>query len=79
MSRFWAISYAAAYDQSVVQKRSAGSLMAGAMYYHSTVAYDEGRDAEFIMYMNDIGRMKQYQLSLGGGYAYNLCPARDCW
>ena len=69
-------SYAAAYDQSVVQKRSAGSLMAGAMYYHSTVAYDEGRDAEFIMYMNDIGRMKQYQLSLGGGYAYNLVPCK---
>ena len=34
-------SYAAAYDQSVIQKRSAGSLMAGAMYFHSTTKYDD--------------------------------------
>lgn len=69
-------SYAAAYDQSVIQKRSAGSFMVGAMYYHSTIAYDEGYDADFIFYMNDIGRMKQYQVSLGGGYAYNYVPCR---
>lgn len=72
-SRF---SYMAAYDQSVIQRRSAGSLMAGAMYYHSTIAYDEGLNADFIMFMNDIGKMKQYQVSLGGGYAYNLVPCK---
>ena len=69
-------SYAAAYDQSVIQKRSAGSLMAGAMYYHSTMAYDEGQNADFILFMNDIGKMKQYQVSVGGGYAYNLVPCK---
>lgn len=69
-------SYAAAYDQSVIQKRSAGSLMAGAMYYHSSMAYDEGLNADFIMFMNDIGKIKQYQVSLGGGYAYNLVPCK---
>ena len=69
-------SYAAAYDQSVIQKRSAGSLMAGAMYYHSTMAYDEGLNADFILFMNDIGKMKQYQVSLGAGYAYNLVPCK---
>jgi len=69
-------SYAAAYDQSVIQKRSAGSLMAGAMYYHSTIAYDNGHNADFIMFMNDIGRLKQYQVSIGGGYAYNLVPCK---
>jgi len=69
-------SYAAAYDQSVIQKRSAGSLMAGAMYYHSTMAYDEGLNADFIMFMNDIGKIKQYQVSLGGGYAYNFVPCK---
>lgn len=69
-------SYTAAYDQSVIQKRSAGSLMAGAMYYHSTMAYDEGLNADFIMFMNDIGKIKQYQVSLGGGYAYNLVPCK---
>lgn len=69
-------SYAAAYDQSVIQKRSAGSLMAGAMYHHSSVAYDKGIDADFILFMNDIGRIKQSLLSVGAGYAYNYVPCR---
>jgi hypothetical protein len=69
-------SYAAAYDQSVIQKRSASSLMAGLMYYHSSIAYDEGTDADFILFMNDIGKMKQSQLSIGAGYAYNLVPCK---
>ena len=69
-------SYAAAYDQSVIQKRSAGTLMAGAMYYHSSVAYDEGIDADFILFMNDIGKIKQSQLSIGAGYAYNYVPCK---
>lgn len=72
-SRF---SYMAAYDQSVIQRRSSGSLMAGAMYYHSTISYEKGLNADFIMFMNDIGKMKQYQFSLGGGYAYNFVPCR---
>ena len=33
-------SYAAAYDQSLIQRRSAGSFIAGLMYYHTSVAYD---------------------------------------
>ena len=69
-------SYAAAYDQSVIQKRSAGSLMVGAMYYHSTVAYDDGLNADLILLMNDIGKLKQYQVSVGGGYAYNFVPCK---
>lgn len=69
-------SYAAAYDQSVIQKRSAGSLMVGAMYYHSTIAYDQGFNADLIMLMNDVGKMKQYQVSVGAGYAYNLVPCK---
>ena len=69
-------SYSAAYDYSVIQKRSAGSLMAGAMYYHSSVAYDKGIDADFILFMNDIGKMKQSQLSIGAGYAYNYVPCK---
>ena len=69
-------SYAAAYDQSVIQKRSAGSFMAGLMYYHSTISYDDGLNADFIMFMNDIGKFKQYQVSAGGGYAYNFVPCK---
>lgn len=69
-------SYAAAYDQSVIQKRSAGSLMAGAMYYHAHTRYDYDMDADFILMMNDIGRIKQSQASVGVGYIYNWVPAK---
>lgn len=69
-------SYAAAYDQSVIQRRSAGSVMAGAMYYYSNVHYDSDNNADFILLMNDIGRIRQWQASIGAGYAYNFVPAR---
>ena len=69
-------SYCAAYDQSAIQKRSAGSLMAGAMYYYSRIKYDTDENADFILMMNDVGRFKQWQLSAGVGYAYNYVPFR---
>jgi hypothetical protein len=69
-------SYAAAYDQSVIQKRSAGSLMAGAMYFHSTTKYDDDINADLIMLMNDIGVIKTWQVSAGAGYIYNWVPAK---
>ena len=69
-------SYTAAYDQSVIQRRSSGSLMVGAMYYHSTINFAEDRNAEFVYLMNDIGKTKHYQISLGGGYAYNWVPCK---
>lgn len=69
-------SYAAAYDQSVIQKRSAGSLMAGAMYFHSTTHYDTDNNADFILFMDDVGRFKSWQASAGVGYIYNWVPAK---
>ena len=69
-------SYAAAYDQSVVQRRSAGSLMAGALYYYSHVNYADDENADFILLMDNIGRIKQWQLGVGVGYAYNLVPCK---
>lgn len=69
-------SYAAAYDQSVLQKRSAGSLMAGAMYFHSTTSYDNDANADLILFMNDIGKIKSWQVSAGVGYIYNWVPAK---
>lgn len=69
-------SYCAAYDQSVFQKRSAGSFMVGAMYYKSTITYDYGLDADFILMMDDIGKIKQYQFAVGPGYAYNYVPCK---
>lgn len=69
-------SYAAAYDQSVIQKRSAGSLMAGAMYFYSNTEYDADINADMIMLMNDIGRIRSWQASAGVGYIYNWVPAK---
>ncbi len=69
-------SYAAAYDQSVIQKRSAGSLMAGAMYFHSSTDYDNDLNADMIMLMNDIAIFKSDQISVGAGYIYNWVPVK---
>lgn len=69
-------SYAAAYDQSVIQKRSSGSLMAGAMYFHSSTDYDNSLNADLIMLMNDIGVFKSDQISVGVGYIYNWVPMK---
>lgn len=71
-SRF---SYAAAFDQSVIQRRSAGSPIAGAMYYHASMKSDNDHNADYIFFNNNVGRLRQTQLSLGAGYAYNWVPA----
>lgn len=69
-------SYAAAYDQSVIQKRSAGSLMVGAMYYYGHINYATDKNAELIYVMRGLGRIKLWQGSVGLGYAYNWVPTR---
>ena len=50
-------SYTAAYDQSVIQRRSAGSLVAGLRYFHSDYDYAHDSNADLILNMNDIGRI----------------------
>ena len=69
-------SYAAAYDQSLIQRRSAGSLIAGLMYYHTRVVYDDNSNWPLLLLMNDIGKIKFTQANVGVGYAYNWVPAR---
>ena len=69
-------SYAAAYDQSVIQKRSAGSLIAGAMYYYANLDFSQHRNAYFIHIMDSIGNVRQWQAGIGAGYIYNLVPCR---
>lgn len=69
-------SYAAAYDQSLIQRRSAGSLMVGAMYHHSSVDFSADSNWGWVYYMNGVGRLKFTQASIGVGYAYNWVPAR---
>lgn len=69
-------SYAAAYDQSVTQKCSAGSFMAGAMFYYSHINYATDDNANFILLMDNIGQMKHWQFGVGAGYAYNFVPCK---
>ena len=69
-------SYAAAYDQSVLQKRSAGSLMVGAMYFYGRIDYSSPSNGDLIYLMHGLGRVKLWQGSVGVGYAYNWVPVR---
>ena len=69
-------SYAAAYDQSVFQKRSAGSLMAGLMYNYTHIDYSSDQNGDLIYLMEGLGKVKLWQGSAGVGYAYNWVPAR---
>lgn len=69
-------SYAAAYKQSVLQKRSAGSLMAGAMFYYGSIDYASHTNGDLIYLMHGLGRVKLWQGSIGVGYAYNWVPTR---
>ena len=69
-------SYAAAYDQSLIQRRSAGSLVVGGMYYHSRADYSDDSNWFLTAMMQGIGKVKFTQGSLGVGYAYNWVPAR---
>lgn len=69
-------SYAAAYSQKTYQVRSAGSPIVGLMAYYADFKYNDPRNAELIYEMDGIGRLRQCQVSVGGGYAYNFVPAK---
>ena len=69
-------SYSAAYDQSAIQKRSAGSLMAGFMYNYTRIDYASDSNGDLIYLMEGLGKVKLWQGSVGVGYAYNWVPAR---
>ena len=69
-------SYAAAYDQSVIQKHSAGSLMAGLMYNYMHIDYASDVNGDIVYMMDGVGRVKLWQGSVGVGYAYNWVPVR---
>lgn len=70
-------SYAAAFDQSLIQRRSAGSPIAGLRLFHSDYNYAHDCNADLILNMNDIGRINSWQVSVGGGYAYNWVPVKN--
>ena len=69
-------SYAAAYDNSLIQKRSAGSIVVGGMYCHSRADYSTDSNWMLTLLMDGVGKLKFTQGSIGAGYAYNWVPAR---
>ena len=60
----------------MLQKRSAGSLMAGAMFYYGSIDYASHTNGDLIYLMHGLGRVKLWQGSVGVGYAYNWVPCR---
>ena len=69
-------SYSAAYDNSLIQRRSAGSIVIGGMYFHSRVDYSDDSNWLLTLLMKNVGKVKFTQGSIGMGYAYNWVPAR---
>jgi len=69
-------SQAAAYNQSVIQRRSAGSLLLGATWYQSSFDYSDIDNAFFMIIGYGISRIKVHQANLGIGYGYNWVPLR---
>ena len=70
-------SYAAAYDQSVVQLRSAGSFMIGAMFYQSNIDLAQPKNAPVIQSMGKKGKIKIQEAGIGFGYSYNWVPVKN--
>lgn len=69
-------SQAAAYNQSFIQRRSAGSFLLGATLRQSSFDYSDKDNALFILGSHNIGRIKLHQVDIGIGYGYNLVPFR---
>lgn len=51
-------SYSAAYDQSAIQKRSAGSIMAGFMYNYTRIDYASDSNGDLVYLMDGLGKVK---------------------
>lgn len=69
-------SYPAAFSHSWIQKKSAGSLIAGASFYSGKLDFDlnslDAEQAKDLIYMSSQTRMAFVALNLG--YAYNYVP-----
>ena len=69
-------SQAAAYNQSVIQRRSAGSLLVGVTWYQSSFDYADIANAFYMVIGHGISRIKVHQANLGVGYGFNWVPLR---
>ena len=70
-------SQAAAYNQSVIQRRSAGSFLLGLSWYQSSIDFSNKLNGDIILSSNNIGKIKVHQGNIGIGYGYNWVPARN--
>lgn len=71
-------SYAAALNQSMIQRRTSGSPLVGFLTYFTDINFASPDNIEMLTFMDGIGRIKVAQVSIGCGYAYNYVPA-DNW
>ncbi len=69
-------SQGAAYNQVVVQKKSAGSLLIGATIYASGINMAYKENASLISFCDSVGNITLGKITLGVGYGYNWVPAR---
>ena len=69
-------SQAAAYNQSVIQRHSAGSFLVGATWYQSSFDNSDTANKVMLFYSNNVYRIKLHQANIGIGYGYNLVPLR---
>ena len=69
-------SQAAAYNQSVIQRHSAGSFLLGATLYMSAIDLSDDKNASLILLSSNVGRIKMHQGNMGIGYGYNWVPFR---
>ena len=69
-------SQAAAYNQSVIQRHSAGSLLLGATWYQSSFDYSDMANGYFMIFGDGVSRIKVHQANIGVGYGYNWVPLR---
>lgn len=67
-------SQAAAYNQSVIQRRSAGSLLVGTTWYMSAFDFSDDKNTALILLSRNTGRIKLHQGNIGIGYGYNWVP-----
>ena len=68
-------SYPAVFNNSWIQKRSAGSWLTGLTFYVGQM----GNSGDFSAqhgYTRAISRINMLQIGIGGGYAYNFVPNR---
>ena len=71
-------SQAAAYNQMVIQRRSAGSLLLGGTMFTTGIDMSDRNNASIIALADSLGAMTFGHISGGVGYGYNYVPA-DGW